>query len=183
MRQPAGDGFDIKAEHCHRGRGEADRDDQSRQFWRGAPEQHDHHQRRHRYEGAGEGKTAGNVPERFQLGQEIGRQLALGGQSEEIRDLAGGNDHRDPDGETIDHRLGHVPYQAPGAQQPGDHQDQPGHESGKDQAVIAMIGVHRIDHDNERAGRSADLRPASAKRGNHKAGDDCRDNARAGIGA
>jgi hypothetical protein len=117
------------------------------------------------------GKAVGAFPQRPQLRQEIRRHLSLNRQSEEIRELTGSDDHRNADRKAVDNRFGDMPDQAAGTKKAGDQQDNPRHECGDQKPVIAVIGDDRIHHDNERAGRSADLHPAAAERRYQKSGD------------
>jgi hypothetical protein len=76
--------------------------------------------------------------------------------------LARRDDQRDADGEALDHRLGDDAHQAPRPEVSRDDQDHPGHEGRGQKPAHPVFGDHREDHDDEGAGRPADLHPAAA---------------------
>ena len=59
----------------------------------------------------------------------------------------------------------------------GNDENDAGHEGGRDEAVITVLGDHPVDHDDEGAGRPADLHAAAAERRDDEAGDDGGDEA------
>ena len=140
-----------------------DRDDQPGQAREQPPQQHDEHQCRAPAPAAYQCALVRACHSAASLGTKSAGQPG-GRDPEEILELAAGDDDRDADREAVDHRLGHERDQAAGAQQPGDDQDRPCHQRRQHQPVVAVLGDHAVDHDDERAGRPADLHPAAAER-------------------
>ena len=93
-------------------------------------------------------------------------------QSEEVFDLRAGDQDRDAVGEADDDRPRNELDRRAHAGEAHDHQQDAGHHRAHEQAVDAVLGDDAGDHDDERAGRPADLRPRAAQRRDQKAGDD-----------
>ena len=95
--------------------------------------------------------------------EEICRERG-GVKAKEIAQLAGGDHHRDADGETVDHRLGHLGDQPARAEQGRDQQDHSGHAGRHQQPFVTVFRDNAINQHDEGAGRPADLDLAAAQR-------------------
>src|SRR5690606_15565657 len=108
----------------------------------------------------GEAYAVPALPERRELVQEIRRQM-IDLKAEEVLQLAGGDDEGDAEGEAVDHRFRDELDEVSEPQGAGGQQDEPGHQRGEDEAVIAMGGDDTVNDDDESAGGPADLHPAA----------------------
>ncbi len=88
------------------------------------------------------------------------------------RHLLQRDDHRDADREALDHRDRHVADEAPGAGVPQPDQEEAGHQPDDEDAVRAVGGDDRHQHDGHRPGRPAHLHPAAAEDRRQHARDD-----------
>ncbi len=105
---------------------------------------------------------------------EIGGDAA-GVEAERVGELAGRDDHRNADGEAVDHRRRYMGDQPPEAEIAGDAKDCAGHQRRQHQAVVAVFVNHARDDDDESAGGAADLNGASAERRDQEPRHDRRD--------
>ena len=108
------------------------------------------------------------------FGQKFSRDI-FQRKSQKVLHLAGSNDHRYSGGKARHHRVRDELDQAPNLEKPGSDQDQPGHECGDQQAIIAMQGNH-IEHDDDKgAGWPTPLNPGATKKRDQKPGNNGRD--------
>ncbi len=101
----------------------------------------------------------------------------------QVTDLTGCDNDSNANRESVDDWVRYQPDQISGPEIARYQQDQPSHEGGHDQAVVAMFGDYAEHHDDEGARRPADLNPATAKKRDCESGDDCRDQSACRFGA
>jgi hypothetical protein len=93
-------------------------------------------------------------------------------QTEEVAQLRGQDDERDPGGEPNRHRIRYVLNDRPQARDAHDDQQHAGHEGRDGEPVVPEALDNAVDDDDERAGGAADLHAAAGERGDHEARDD-----------
>ena len=102
---------------------------------------------------------------------EIGRNLLVDRQAEEIGHLRGENRDGDTCGEPYHNRVRDELDHRAELEHPHQHEDAAGHESGKGETGEAIHLDDVVDNDDKRAGRSADLHRVAAEGGNEEAAD------------
>ena len=116
--------------------------------------------------------AASRLPQGLKLGQERGR-FVRHSESKQLPELAGKNDDGDTAVKpTVTGKGMYLHISAEPHETDGDHDD-PGHQSGEGQPVIAVPLNDAGTKNDEGAGRAADLKPAAAESGHQEAADDC----------
>ncbi len=177
-REPVGQGAEARRDRVHRrvgqgdgGGGQTDGDDQAREAGEGAAQGDDEDECGERDNDGRNAQGVAGGPEDRDLFKEVGGNLA-GVETEKVAELARRDDDRDADGEAVDHRFGDVLDQIADTQPTRREQDEAGHQRGDHEAVVAVDGDDREDHDDEGARRPADLHLAAAEQRDHEPADD-----------
>ena len=122
-----------------------------------------------------DGGRSDALPRRPQ-GRELLQQLArfmVQRQPEELLDLTGEDDDRDPGRETDRHRKGDELDEGAQAQEPGCGQHQTRQKGREDQPIHSVQRDSAGDQHDEGAGRAADLEARAAEHGDEEAAHDC----------
>ena len=178
MRQAAGNSAEARADGFHRqleqerghGRAQHGDDRAGNAIGDDAAEQHRGHSPGRQQRGR-QRKCVGRRTKRLHAQPEFAGNLVQM-QAEEIFDLGAGNQHGDAVGKADDHRPRNKLHRGAhaGCAQNDEHDAR--HHGAHEQSVDAVDGDDPGDHDDERAGGSADLSLRSAQCGDQKAGDD-----------